>query len=174
MTTDGFYRLRDSDLFYAPDSVGSLDYDLHRDLHHTYEYPVDGWRWFDSETDARTFYGMAKLEAPEERVGPDYEGFYNSFLNSASYQTILYPALLQPGSDVLGNAMTWVGFAIQDALAARIPLPTPGNPNSLQAAIWGFMSVAPNYLTPENLVEIQTLLVTYGMSSYYTLVPPTQ
>lgn len=70
MATDGFYRLRDGDLFYAPDSVGALDYDLHRDLRHTYEYPVDGWRWFDTENDARTFYGMAKLESADDPSVP--------------------------------------------------------------------------------------------------------
>ncbi len=66
MTTDGFYKLQEGELYYAPETVASLDYELQRSRHHTYTYPVDGWRWFDSENAARGFYGMAKLVSPDE------------------------------------------------------------------------------------------------------------
>lgn len=173
MTTAGFYKLRDRELFYAPDSVGSLDYDLHSSLRYTYEFPVDGWRWFDSESDARTFYGMAQLEAPEERYGPNYLSFYDAFKNSSLYNIVFVPALLQPGSDVLGNCLTIVAIALQDAMAGRIPTPTPEiPPNALQSAIWLLMSVVGPILTPENLDELQGLLDTHRLGEFYTLFPP--
>lgn len=110
---------------------------------------------------------------PPPPPAPNYQGFYNAFLNSATYQAHLFPALLQPGSDVLGNSMTWVGFALQDAMNGRVPLPTPEGPNSLQAAIWAFMSVGAGLLTVEELTELQELFDTHYLTPYYTLTPPT-
>jgi hypothetical protein len=53
--TSGFYKL-DGGLLYAPNAVLGPDYELLRDYHETYDYPVDGWYWFDSEDAARTFF----------------------------------------------------------------------------------------------------------------------
>lgn len=109
----------------------------------------------------------------EELVGPDYVAFYNAFLQSSIYNTTLIPALLQPGSDVLGNAMTIVAIALQDAMAGRVPLPSGGQPNSLQSAIWLLMSIIGPTLSEPDATELQTLLTAHSMAAYYTLVPPT-
>ena len=103
---------------------------------------------------------------------PDYQGFYFGFMNSALYQTLLIPALAQPGSDVLGNFMTIVAVALQDAMNGRVPLPDGVEPNSLQSAIWLLMSVLAPMLSAENLEELQGLLVAHNLALYYSLTPP--
>jgi hypothetical protein len=55
--TSGFYKL-DGILLYGPNYVLNAQYELHRELKDQYEYPVDGWYWFDSEEDARTFFNL--------------------------------------------------------------------------------------------------------------------
>jgi hypothetical protein len=119
---------------------------------------------------------------PEEQAAwqrannpPRYEAFYAAFLNSNLYQALLVPALLQPGSDVLGNVMTIVALSLQDARLGNVPLPEAGaQPNSLQSAIWLLMSVMAPMLSPENLAELQGLLDAHGLGLYYSLMPPQQ
>ena len=55
--TSGFYKL-DGELLYGPNYVLNQAYELWRDSHDTYTYPVDGWYWFDSETLAREFWDI--------------------------------------------------------------------------------------------------------------------
>lgn len=55
--TSGFYKM-DGVLLYGPNFVLNADYELHRDNHAVHTYPVDGWHWFDSEADARQFFGL--------------------------------------------------------------------------------------------------------------------
>jgi hypothetical protein len=59
--TSGFYKL-DGDLLYAPNYVLNANYELYRELHETYTYPVDGWYWFDTEAEAREFFGLPPIE----------------------------------------------------------------------------------------------------------------
>jgi hypothetical protein len=47
--TSGFYKLLDGQWFYAPNAVYNIDYELLRELHDTYTYPVDGWEWYDEQ-----------------------------------------------------------------------------------------------------------------------------
>jgi hypothetical protein len=48
--TSGFYKIdENSNLLYAPNFVDSPDYSLNRDLKDTYDYPIDGWEWFDEK-----------------------------------------------------------------------------------------------------------------------------
>lgn len=117
---------------------------------------------------------------PEEQVAwqrennpPRYQDFYEAFKNSIIYNTVLVPALLQPGSDVLGNCLTIVAIALQDAMAGRIPLPdSQSPPNALQNSIWLLMSVITPTLSSENLEELQTLLNNYNLGLLYSLTPP--
>lgn len=56
----GFYRADGSELFHSMGPAGP-GYTLYWDQRLTYTYPIDGWRLFDSEEEARTFYGLPPL-----------------------------------------------------------------------------------------------------------------
>jgi len=53
----GFYKLED-ELMCAPNMVCGTGIVLIREEKDTYQYPVDGWYWFDSIQDARIFFGL--------------------------------------------------------------------------------------------------------------------
>jgi hypothetical protein len=55
--TSGFYKL-DGELLYAHDTVYGPTFTLMREDRESYIYPVDGWYWFDTEADAREFFGL--------------------------------------------------------------------------------------------------------------------
>ena len=61
--TSGFYKL-DEILLFGPNFVLNKDYELYKDHYADYEYPIDGWYWFDSEEEAREFFQLPK--PPEE------------------------------------------------------------------------------------------------------------
>jgi hypothetical protein len=48
-TTAGFYKLEDENWLYAPNFVQAPDYTLLKEEKDTYEYPVDGWTWYDEQ-----------------------------------------------------------------------------------------------------------------------------
>lgn len=60
--TSGFYKLEtqanEPNLLFGPNGVSNASYELHRALHETYAYPIDGWYWFDSEIEAKTFFNL--------------------------------------------------------------------------------------------------------------------
>ncbi len=57
--TDGFYRVENENIVvYGRLYVLGQDYALYRDEKDTYEYPVDGWRWFNSSSEAHDFFGI--------------------------------------------------------------------------------------------------------------------
>lgn len=62
--TSGFYKIQNQNeeliLLYGPNGVMHCDYDLLKENHLNYEYPVDGWYWFDSEEEARIFFDVPK------------------------------------------------------------------------------------------------------------------
>lgn len=62
--TSGFYKFDEyvGELFCGPNFVKNMNYELFRDEHETYEYPVDGWYWFDSNEEARTFFNLHVVE----------------------------------------------------------------------------------------------------------------
>ncbi len=62
--TSGFYKL-DGTLLYAHWAVYGPDFTLLRDDHEIYTYPVDGWRWFDTEADAREFFDLPPAPEPQ-------------------------------------------------------------------------------------------------------------
>jgi hypothetical protein len=62
--TSGFYKkiqeanehgVLEDCLVYGPNGVANKNYRLHRTTKDQVQYPVDGWYWFDSEEEARTF-----------------------------------------------------------------------------------------------------------------------
>ncbi len=47
-TTAGFYKEHEDLTWeYAPNFVYAPDYTLVKELKDTYDYPVDGWIWYD-------------------------------------------------------------------------------------------------------------------------------
>ena len=59
----GFYKQYDTDVVYGPNFVLNKDYELKKEDKDTYQYPVDGWYWFETEEEAYTSFG---LELPKE------------------------------------------------------------------------------------------------------------
>ncbi len=56
--TEGFYKIQDNQMIYTPNWVEGNGYILLKSEKNTYEYPVDGWYWFDSEESANDFFGI--------------------------------------------------------------------------------------------------------------------
>ncbi len=50
--TQGFYKKIDDQIMHAPNYVESLGFVLVKEEKDNYEYPIDGWIWFDSEEEA--------------------------------------------------------------------------------------------------------------------------
>lgn len=46
--TSGFYKLDEGELLYGPNFVLNANYELRRETKDEYDYPVDGWSWFES------------------------------------------------------------------------------------------------------------------------------
>lgn len=67
--TSGFYRKDNDQLLFAPNFVYGEAFELFRNNKNTYEYPVNGWKWFDSEEEARLEYNLPK--PPEETLPPN-------------------------------------------------------------------------------------------------------
>lgn len=55
---DGFYKLQDGVLLYGENFVVNSKYELYRDKHTTYQYPIDGWYWFNSYDEVCSFFGI--------------------------------------------------------------------------------------------------------------------
>jgi len=53
VSTAGFYKAEGDGLLYGPHYVLNMDYELRAETHDQHTYPVDGWAWFESESDAR-------------------------------------------------------------------------------------------------------------------------
>ena len=66
MDTSGFYKLDNDNLLYGKNEVWNKDYHLTRT--NPPSGPVDGWHWFDSEAEARAFFGLPEVEVPEVEV----------------------------------------------------------------------------------------------------------
>lgn len=52
--TSGFYKEENGELLYGPNFVLNKNYELRKETHDQHTYPVDGWSWFDSETEAKS------------------------------------------------------------------------------------------------------------------------
>lgn len=60
MNAQGFYKLHDT-LCHGPNQVLNANYTLSIELSHTYQYPVDGWYYFENENAARTHFDLPLL-----------------------------------------------------------------------------------------------------------------
>ena len=58
--SSGFYKL-DGELLYGPNFVLNANYELRKESKDQHVYPIDGWYWFDSDEDARYFFGLADV-----------------------------------------------------------------------------------------------------------------
>jgi hypothetical protein len=60
MDTSGFYKFDHdgNELLYAPNAVYAPTFTLLKEIHAEYEYPQDGWYWFDSEEECRSFFSI--------------------------------------------------------------------------------------------------------------------
>lgn len=57
--TSGFYKLETSgNLLFGPNGTIGNGYELIRQEHELYTYPIDGWYWFNSEGEAREHFGL--------------------------------------------------------------------------------------------------------------------
>jgi len=61
-----FYKNDNGQLLEAPNFVYSKDYTLLKEEKDTYTYPIDGWKWFNTEEEARLEYNISVLEKSEE------------------------------------------------------------------------------------------------------------
>jgi len=72
--TNGFYRVQDNELQYAPNRVHAPDYNLKKKDRDTYTYPTPGgWVWFDTEDDARTYFNLPAAAVATEDDPVDIE-----------------------------------------------------------------------------------------------------
>lgn len=62
--TAGFYKF-ESDLLLHGKMVHGPGFDLIQDFKDTYQYPVEGWYWFESEDQAREFFELPLPTAPD-------------------------------------------------------------------------------------------------------------
>ena len=56
-----FAKNDNGNLLIAVDAVLSADYQLFTSQHQDYNYPIDGWHWFENEADARTFFKLPEI-----------------------------------------------------------------------------------------------------------------
>jgi hypothetical protein len=66
----GFYKLIQNELFHGPNYVVSQSYNLYKEEKDLYQYPVEGWYWFESEKEARVFFNIPALNNDEEIIPP--------------------------------------------------------------------------------------------------------
>lgn len=52
-----FYKYID-DTLISGNIINSPDYDLINTYHDTYDLPIDGWYWFDTEEEAKAFFNI--------------------------------------------------------------------------------------------------------------------
>jgi hypothetical protein len=79
--TQGFYKKQNNEIQYAPNFIEGNGYVLISSEKDTYEYPVDGWYWFNSEILANDFFvndsknlvtqRQLRLGLLQSRIDPD-------------------------------------------------------------------------------------------------------
>ena len=62
MGTNGFYKIIDGVLQYAPEGVYAPMFTLTNETKDDFVYPVDGWHWFETEAEAKSFFGLDLVE----------------------------------------------------------------------------------------------------------------
>lgn len=56
--TSGFYKNDNGMLLHGPNYVLNASYELRRENLATLTLPVDGWHWFESESEARAAFNI--------------------------------------------------------------------------------------------------------------------
>lgn len=56
----GFYKNMDGQLVHGPNGIYAPSFTLLIDHKDEYSYPVDGWYYFDSDTEAYSFFNLTK------------------------------------------------------------------------------------------------------------------
>jgi hypothetical protein len=56
--TSGFYKKEDNVLLFGPNGVLGPTYELLKQMKDSYNYPIEGWRWFDSVEQAHEYYDI--------------------------------------------------------------------------------------------------------------------
>lgn len=59
------------ELLVGENFVLNAEYELYADRHDTYDLPIDGWYWFDTEKEARGFFGLPVAEDIVLPEGPE-------------------------------------------------------------------------------------------------------
>jgi hypothetical protein len=60
--SSGFYKNENNNMLYAPETVSGPYYFLNKDEFQNYTYPIDGWYYFNTENEAKDFFGLSNLE----------------------------------------------------------------------------------------------------------------
>jgi len=62
--TSGFYLYQDEEVYYASNRVlGPYGkFEIRRENKDEYDYPIHGWRWFETKEEAYSFY---RVDLPE-------------------------------------------------------------------------------------------------------------
>jgi hypothetical protein len=71
MNNPGFYKKEDTEIHYAPNIVEAPSYVLIASEKDSYEYPVDGWIWAQSEEDAISYFESIEHAVPTFDVQPE-------------------------------------------------------------------------------------------------------
>jgi hypothetical protein len=58
--TEGFYKKDNEELLYAPNIVEGNGFVLVKQDKDQYDYPVDGWTWFESKEEANNLIKLFK------------------------------------------------------------------------------------------------------------------
>jgi len=111
----GFYKADDGELLFAPNAVHNANYTLQRELADTYEYPVDGWSWYESRDAAE--FGLMPVAA--ERVVGEYFSAYQLI----ALQRLEF-ALVAAGKP-LGPKMTAAKTWLESVMLGWAMNPTP-------------------------------------------------
>ena len=61
MNTSGFYKLENEILLYSPTTVESAFYFLNSEFYENYEYPIDGWYWFNNIDEVKDFFNLVEV-----------------------------------------------------------------------------------------------------------------
>jgi hypothetical protein len=71
MNKPGFYKAENNELFYGPNYVlGINSENLYKENKDSYEFPINGWYWFDTEEEARIALNVPVPPPPPIFVPP--------------------------------------------------------------------------------------------------------
>lgn len=62
----GFYKKVDGQLLYGPNAIYAPSFTLLITNKDEYSYPVDGWYYFETDTEAYNFFNLTKPEPVED------------------------------------------------------------------------------------------------------------